>query len=46
MHDSALKVTTVEALQQIISYYNSIGYSFETLKSYRPKYQQRKEKRK
>ena len=42
MHDSALKVTTVEALQQIITYYKSRGYSFETLKSYSPKYQQRK----
>lgn len=42
MHDSALKVTTVEALQQIITYYKSRGYSFETLKSYSPKYQHRK----
>ena len=42
MHDSALKVTTVQALQQIIDYYKSRGYLFETLETYSPKFQHKK----
>ncbi|PRR81169.1 hypothetical protein CLLU_32060 [Clostridium luticellarii] len=32
MHDAPAKVTTVQALPQIIEYFKSQGYSFETLK--------------
>ena len=42
MHDSVLKVTTVQALQQIIDYYKSRGYLFETLETYSPKFQHKK----
>ncbi|HBC98036.1 MAG TPA: polysaccharide deacetylase [Clostridium sp.] len=32
MHDAPTKVTTVQALPQVIEYFKSQGYSFETLK--------------
>lgn len=32
MHDAPAKVTTVEALPQVIEYFKTKGYSFETLK--------------
>ncbi len=42
MHDSQSKITTVEALPQIIEYYKSKGYTFEKLDTYSPKFQHMK----
>lgn len=42
MHDSSAKVTTVDALQAIITNYKQRGYSFDKLTVHSPKFQHRK----